>query len=92
MILRFRHKGLERFFAKSDASGVTAQHIRKLQVILTTLNAATNPAGMNVPSFRLHPLKGERNGQWAVSVTGNWPVVFRFDGQNATDVDMIDYH
>jgi toxin HigB-1 len=92
MILRFRHKGLERFFASSDASGVNAQHVRKLQAILTTLNASTSPAGMNVPSFRLHPLKGERKGQWAVSVSGNWRVVFRFDGQDATDVDLTDYH
>jgi proteic killer suppression protein len=92
MILRFRHKGLERFFTESDTSGVDAQQVRKLQVILTTLNAATSPVGMNVPGFRLHPLKGGRKGQWAVSVSGNWRVVFRFEGQNATDVDLIDYH
>ena len=73
-------------------SGVNAQHVRKLQVILTILNAATSPAGMDVPAFRLHPLKGERKGQWAVSVSGNWHVVFRFEGQDATDVDLIDYH
>jgi proteic killer suppression protein len=92
MILHFRHKGLERLFNGSDTSGVNAQQIRKLQVILTTLNVATSPAGMNVPGFRLHPLKGERKGQWAVSVSGNWRVVFRFEGQNATDLDLIDYH
>ncbi len=72
--------------------GPTFQFVRKLQVILTTLNAATSPAGMDVPAFRLHPLKGERKGQWAVSVSGNWRVVFRFEGQDATDVDLIDYH
>jgi len=92
MILRFRHKGLEKLFAKGDASGVTAQHVRKLQLILTTLNAATSPAGMDMPGFRLHPLKGERKGQWAVSVSGNWRVIFVFEGQDATDVDLLDYH
>jgi proteic killer suppression protein len=56
------------------------------------LNNATNPAGMNLPGLRLHPLRGERRGQWAVSVSGNWRVVFEFDGPDATDVDLVDYH
>ncbi len=47
---------------------------------------------MNLPGFRLHPLHGQLEGYWAVSVSGNWRVVFRFDGENATDVDLIDYH
>jgi proteic killer suppression protein len=92
MILSFQHKGLARLFSKGETHGVNAQHVRKLRLILTTLNAATSPAGMNLPGFRLHPLKGDRKGQWAVSVSGNWRVVFRFEGSNATDVDLIDYH
>lgn len=47
---------------------------------------------MNLPGFRLHPLKGERRGQWAVSVSRNWRVVFRFAGEDAVDVDLVDYH
>jgi toxin HigB-1 len=92
MIVSFRHKGLERLFSKGETRGVNALHVRKLRLILTTLNAATSPAGMDLPGFRLHPLKGDRKGQWAVSVSGNWRVVFRFEGSNATDVDLIDYH
>ena len=92
MILRFRHKGLERFFTKGDTSGVNAQHVRRLRAILTALNVATSPANMNLPGLQLHPLKGERKGQWAVSVSGNWRVIFAFEGQDATDVDLIDYH
>ena len=75
-----------------DTSGVNAQHVRKLRQILLALNNATNPAGMNLPGLRLHPLRGERRGQWAVSVSGNWRVVFEFDGADATDVDPVDYH
>ncbi len=92
MILRFRHKGLERLFEKGDASGVNAQHVRRLHTILTALNVATSSASMNLPGLQLHPLKGERKGQWAVSVSGNWRVIFAFEGQDATDVDLIDYH
>jgi proteic killer suppression protein len=75
-----------------DSNGVNAQHVRKLRQILLALNNATNPAGMNLPGLRLHRLQGERRGQWAVSVSGNWRVVFEFDGPDATDVDLVDYH
>lgn len=92
MIVRFRHKGLERLFMSGDTSGVNAQHVRKLRQILLALNNATNPAGMNLPGLRLHRLRGERRGQWAVSVSGNWRVVFEFDGPDATEVDLVDYH
>ncbi len=92
MIVRFRHKGLERLFMSGDTSGVNAQHARRLRQILLALNNSTGPAGMNVPGLRLHRLQGERRGQWAVSVSGNWRVVFEFDGADATDVDLVDYH
>lgn len=92
MILRFRHKGLERLFTKGDTRGLNMQHVPKLAAILGVLNAAPNPAGVNFPGAQLHQLKGDRKGQWAVSVSGNWRVVFRFEGSNTTDVDLIDYH
>jgi proteic killer suppression protein len=92
MIVRFRHRGLERLFTSGDTSGLNAQHVRKLRQILVALNNANNPAAMNLPGFRLHPLRGDRRGEWAVSVSGNWRVVFRFDGPDATNVDLVDYH
>jgi toxin HigB-1 len=63
-----------------------------LRILLTALDAAASPAGLSNPAFRLHPLKGGRNGQWAVSVSGNWRLVFAFDGEDVTDLDLIDYH
>ena len=92
MIVRFRHRGLERLFTSGDTSGVSAQQARKLQQILAHLNVCQEPEDMNLPGFRLHPLKGERKGQWAVSVSGNWRVVFAFEDENATNVDLVDYH
>jgi proteic killer suppression protein len=59
---------------------------------MTTLNTSTGPAGMNLPGYRLHRLKGERKEQWVVSVSGNWRLVFEFEGENATEVDLVDYH
>lgn len=65
MILRFRHKGLARFFEKGDTSGISPQQARKISQILAMLHASTEPAGMDLPGFRLHELKGDRKGQLA---------------------------
>ena len=92
MIIRFRHKGLERLFASGDTRGVTAQQTNRLRRLLASLATATSPMNMNIAGYQLHPLVGERKGEWAVSVSGNWRLVFRFDGENATDVDLVDYH
>ena len=64
----------------------------KTRRILFRLQDATHPGSADAPGFRLHPLKGGREGQWSVRVTGNWRVVFRFEDGEAVDVDLIDYH
>jgi proteic killer suppression protein len=92
MIRRFRHRGLERLFASGDVSGVNAQHAARLRRLLTSLSISTGPEGMNLPGYRLHQLRGDRRGQWAIAVSGNWRLVFVFDGEDATDVDLVDYH
>ena len=92
MIIRFRHKGLERLFASGDTRGVSAQQAKRLRRLLASLSTATSPLNMNIAGYQLHSLVGERKGEWAVSVSGNWRLVFRFEGENATDVDLVDYH
>lgn len=92
MIRRIRHKGLARFFQTGDTRGISAQHAAWLRILLTSLNTAESPEQMNLPGYRLHQLKGDRQGQWAVSVSGNWRLVFVFEGEDATDVDLVDYH
>ena len=92
MIASFRHKGLKRFFEDDDRSKLPPELVDRIAEILQVLDAATGPEGMNRPSFRLHPLKGDRKGQWAVTVRANWRVVFGFDAGNAIDVDFTDYH
>lgn len=92
MIINFRHKGLERFFSKSDYRGIPAQHAARLERLLDRLDAALKPDDMSLPGYRFHPLKGERKGTYAVSVSGNWRLTFRFAGEDATDIDLEDYH
>lgn len=92
MIRSFRHKGLERFFLSGAIAGIQASHARRLRLILGRLHAATSPHDMNLPGLRLHALSGKRKGTWAVTVSGNWRVTFRFKGIDAEVVDYEDYH
>ena len=91
-ISRFRHKGLERFFATGAKSGIQAKDANRLRLILGRLNAATSARDMNLPGLDLHELRGLRKGTWAVKVSGNWRVTFTWAGQDVDDVDYEDYH
>jgi len=92
MIRSIRHKGLKRLHEDDDPRGVIAEHVVKLRDILARLDAARTIADMAMPGFRLHPLKGEMKGFWAVTVRANWRVIFRFADPDVFDVDYVDYH
>jgi proteic killer suppression protein len=92
MILRFRHRSLRRLYADDDRRGLNAEHVDKIARVLAVLNRAARPEDMNLPGFRLHPLRGEFAGFWSVTVRANWRIIFRFEDGNVTDVDMVDYH
>jgi proteic killer suppression protein len=92
VIQSFVHKGLRLFFETGSTSGIQAKHERRLKLILTTLDAATEIHDMGLPGFGLHPLKGNRKGLWSVVVNGNWRVVFRLENGHAYVVDYLDYH
>ena len=92
MIRGFKHKGLAKFFETGSKAGVEAQRGERLRLILGLLSAATAPRDMALPGLDLHPLKGERKGTWAVSVSGNWRVTFKFVGKDADSVEYEDYH
>jgi len=92
MIEGFRHRGLRRLFEADDRSRVPAEYVGRLRIILAALDAAERVEDMEINTFRLHALKGDMKGLWAVTVRANWRVVFRFAGGTATDVDLVDYH
>jgi proteic killer suppression protein len=92
VISSIRHKGLKRHYVYDDPSGVIVEHVAKMRDILARLDAARTVADMGLPGFRLHPLKGDMKGFWAVTVRANWRVVFRFTDPDAFDVDYLDYH
>lgn len=92
MIISFAHKGLEDFFYDGSKQGIQPRHARKLADILDRLNAAHQVEDMRYPGADLHPLKGQWTGFWAVKVSGNWRVIFRFEEGNALQVNYLDYH
>ncbi len=92
MILKFRHKGLKRLYEADSPKGVQPEHVERLRRRLTNLDAATQPDDLDLPGYRLHQLKGDRKGEWSITVSGNWRVTFKFEGHDVTDVDYEDYH
>ena len=92
MIRGFKHKGLAKFFEIGSKAGIQAQHAARLRLILGRLSAAAEPRDMALPGLDLHALKGDRKGTWAVAVSGNWRVTFKFVGKDAESVDYEDYH
>jgi proteic killer suppression protein len=91
-VIGSRHKGLARFFETGSKVGIQAQHADRLRLILSRLSAAASRRDMALPGLKLHRLGGDRKGVWAVSVSGNWRVTFRFVGKDADAVDYEDYH
>jgi proteic killer suppression protein len=92
VIRTFRHRGLERFFRVGSKAGIQPKHAKRLRLQLGRLDAAAGPADMHLPGWRLHPLKGELAGHWAVCVDENWRLTFAFEGPDAVLVEYQDYH
>ena len=92
MIISFRHKGLEAFFATGSKAGIQPAHATRLRLQLAALDNAIAPQSMDLPGWKLHPLSGPLVGHWAVAVSGNWRATFKFEDQDAILVDYRDYH
>ena len=92
MIISFKHKGLQKFFQTGSAAGIQASHKKRLRLQLFALDTATVIDDMDIPGFRLHQLKGERDGAWSIRVNGNWRITFKFENGNAYIVNYEDYH
>jgi proteic killer suppression protein len=92
VIKSFHHKGLKRLYQFGDASGVKTAHVNRLRMQLAALDTAYRIEDMDVPGFKLHPLKGKLRNRWSISVSGNWRLTFEFRKGNAYLVNYEDYH
>ncbi len=92
MILSFRHRGLRRLYEHDDGSRLPPDMVERIRRVLSFLDVAERIEDMDQPTFRLHQLRGDLKGAWAVTVRANWRIVFRFVDGNAEDVDFLDYH
>lgn len=92
MVRSFKDRGLKRLFERDDRSGIRPDLVDAVQEVLTVLDNALKPQDLNLPGYRLHPLKGDLKGFWSVTVRANWRIIFRFEETDAFDVELIDYH
>ena len=90
MIKSFKLKGLQKFFQTGSLQGIQAMHAQRLRLILSRLNNITQIDDINLPSFRLHRLKGNMNNLWSITVQANWRITFEFD-ENTKNVYIVDY-
>jgi proteic killer suppression protein len=92
VITSFRHRGLKSFYGTGDGSKINADLRDKIQRVLSILDASATVHGVDLPGYRLHPLKGDLKGFWSVTISGNWRIIFRFQDGDASELDLIDYH
>jgi toxin HigB-1 len=92
MIKSFRHKGLAAYFATGDRSGLSQPMVRRLAHRLAVLHAATELYQIGLPGYRMHPLKGDQQGRWSISVTAAWRLTFRWESSDVLDLDLEQYH
>jgi len=92
VIRTFRHRGLKRLFQQGDPSKVRADQVSRIADVLAHLDRARHPSDLDLPGYRLHPLKGDLKGLWSVTISGSWRIVFRLEDGDGFDVDLVDYH
>ena len=92
MIRRIRHRGLKRMYERGDPSRVSPGMADRIALALADLDDARKPSDLDLPGYRLHPLKGDLKGYWSISISGNWRMIFRFEDGEVHDVDLVDYH
>lgn len=92
MIKTFLHKGLRRFFESGSVAGIQPHHASRLRMQLAALDTAQKIEDMNIPGYRLHPLKGREKGRWSMWINGNWRLTFEFRDGDAYVLDYEDYH
>ncbi len=92
MIRTFKHRGLKRLYERGGQSHVSSELLHRIEDIIARLDVAVTPPDLDLPGYGLHQLKGKLKGYWALKVSGNWRIIFRFRDGDAFDINLVDYH
>lgn len=92
MIVSFKHKGLEKFYSTGSKAGINPSHVKRVSAILARLDVVSVAEDMDLPGLFLHKLTGNFDGYYAVTVSGNWRIIFKIEDGNVHVVDYLDYH
>lgn len=92
MIKSFKYRALRDYWTKGDAAGINQEWLKKVTLILSAMDMAGKPQMLDVPGLGFHALRGDRKGEYAVSVSGNWRITFGWSGEDAINVRLEDYH
>ena len=92
MIQNFRHKGLQRYWTRSGASGLRPDWVKKIGILLDALEAAQSPEDMAMTGAGFHALKGDLKGFYSIRINKQWRICFRWQDGHAWDVEISDYH
>lgn len=93
-IKSFAHKGVEEVYYTGQSRRIGSEFHKRMSLILDALDAATCADDLR-GARGFHRLTGDRGGSFAMSVSGNWRLTFRFehgDRGDILDVDFEDYH
>lgn len=92
MIRTIKHRGLKKLYERGDRSHVSSKHLSRIEDILARLDISVVPSDLDLPGYGLRPLKGKLKSYWAIKVSGNWRIIFRFRDGDAFEINLIDYH
>lgn len=90
--MKFSHKALKALYEQNATRGLPQNLVPRIRRILADLDVAQRSGDLDLPAYRLYPLRGDRAGQWSIRVNRNWRIVFRLEAGEAIDVDLVDYH
>ncbi len=93
MIKTWANRASERFYAEGKSARFRGLDIEAAQDLLAALDAAMTLQDLSpLKSVGLHKLKGDRAGQWAMTINDRWRICFRFKDGDAYAVEITDYH
>ncbi len=91
MIRNFRSKALRSFWEKGNGRRLPVENHDRVRRQLLAVDAAIRPEDLNLPGFGFHGLNSNPR-RWSIWVTGNYRITFGWDGDDALDIDIEDYH